>query len=95
MPILELFVLPGSSILATVTKNFFLHRFHFPRGRLCSIVKPVQMQKPMGDVKAKLAGERVPKCAGMPLRCLDADKDFAVLKREHVGRTRLMHKFPM
>ena len=49
----------------------------------------------MGDVEAKLAGERVPKCAGMLLRGLDADKDFAMLKREHVGRTRLMHKFPM
>src|SRR5438128_228969 len=49
----------------------------------------------MGDVEAKLASERLPKCAGLPLRCLDADKDFAVLKREHVGRTRLMHKFPM
>ena len=49
----------------------------------------------MGDVEAKLAGERVPKSAGMPLRRLDADKDFAVLKRQHVGRTRLMHKFSM
>ena len=49
----------------------------------------------MGDVEAKLAGERVPKCAGMLFRGLDADKDFAVLKREHVGRTRLMHEFLM
>jgi hypothetical protein len=43
VPMLELFVLPGSSIPATVTKNFFLHRFHFARGSLRSIVKPVQM----------------------------------------------------
>ena len=49
----------------------------------------------MGDVEAKLSRERIPKCAGMPFRGPDADKDFAVLKREHVGRTRLMHKFPM
>ena len=49
----------------------------------------------MDDVEAKLARERVSKRAGMPLCCLDADKDFAVLKREHVGRARLMHKFPM
>lgn len=49
----------------------------------------------MGDVEAKLAGDRVPECAGMLFRGLDADKDFAVLKREHVCRTRLMHKFAM
>jgi len=49
----------------------------------------------MGDVKAKLARERVPKCSGMPLRCLDADKDFAVLKREHVGGPPLLQKFAM
>ncbi len=46
----------------------------------------------MGDVEPKLPCERVPKCAGMLFRGLDADKDFAVLKREHVGRPRLMHK---
>jgi hypothetical protein len=39
----EFFVLPGSSIPAAVAENFFLRRFHFPRGNLCSIVKPVQM----------------------------------------------------
>jgi len=49
----------------------------------------------MGDVKAKLARERVPKCSGMPFRCLDADKDFAVLKREDVGGPPLMQKFAM
>ena len=49
----------------------------------------------MGDVEAKLARERISKCAGMPFRGLDADKDFAVLKREYVGRTRLMHEFLM
>lgn len=49
----------------------------------------------MGDVEAKLARQRVPKRAGVPLCRLDADKDFAVLKREHVSRTRLIHKFPM
>src|ERR1700756_1225657 len=49
----------------------------------------------MGDVETKLAGEQLSKCAGMPVRGLDADKDFAVLKREHIGRTRLIHEFPM
>jgi hypothetical protein len=43
MPIPRLFVLPGSSILATAAKNFFLIPFHFPRASLRSIVKPVQM----------------------------------------------------
>lgn len=49
----------------------------------------------MDDVEAKLVREGVPKFAGMPPGCLDADKDFAVLKREHVSRARLMHEFSM
>ena len=53
------------------------------------------MQEPVSDVEAKLARERVPKCAGMPLRGLDADEDFTVLKCEHVRRAPLMHKFAM
>ena len=83
------------SRLQRVPKNFFLDPLHFARGSRRSIVKPVQMQKPMGDVDAKLGRQRVPKCAGLLVCCLDADKDFAVFKSQHVGRTHLMHKFPM
>ena len=70
-----------------------LHCFHFPRGCWCSIVKPMQMQECMCDVEAKLSGERIPKRTGLPFRGFDADKDFAVLKREHVGGAALMHEF--
>jgi hypothetical protein len=31
----------------------------------------------------------------MPFRGFDADKDFAVLKREHVSGTGLMHESPV
>jgi hypothetical protein len=49
----------------------------------------------MDDVEAKLACERASEFAGMSLCCLNANKDFAVLKRKHVGRTRLVHEFAM
>ena len=53
----------------------------------------MQMQERMCDVEAKLSGERIPKRTGLPFRGFDADKDFAVLKREHVGGAALMHEF--
>lgn len=76
-------------------KDFFLDPLHFAGGSLRSIVKSVQMQKPMDDIEAKLAREGSPKRASMAFRCLNADKDLTMLKRKDVGRTRLVHEFPM
>jgi hypothetical protein len=49
----------------------------------------------MDDVKVELAHQRIFKCMGMPFCCLDADKNFAVLKRQHVSRSCLPEKLPM
>jgi len=49
----------------------------------------------MDNIEAKLAREQGSEGTGMSLCCLDADEDFAVSKSKHIGRTRLMHKFPM
>src|SRR5436190_358810 len=43
----------------------------------------------------KLAHERVSKHTSVPFCHLDADKNFTVLKRQHVGRTRFPKKLPM
>src|SRR5262245_23095583 len=49
----------------------------------------------MDDVELKLAHQRVSKNTGLPFCCLDADKNLTVLKRQHVGRSRLPKKLPM
>ncbi len=76
-------------------KNFLLGFCHFPRGARRFIVEPVQVQKPMDNVQAKLALERAAKFPGMPFCCLDADKNFAVLKGEHIGRPALTQELPV
>jgi hypothetical protein len=49
----------------------------------------------MDDVKLDLAHQRVSKNTGMPFCCLDADKNFTVLKRQDVGGSRLPEKLAM
>ena len=80
---------------ATGAKNFLLRRFHFVRFARRLIVEPVQMQKPMDDVQLQFSQRRVPKCAGVALRGLDTDKNFAVLKGQYISRPRLSEKLPM
>jgi hypothetical protein len=47
------------------------------------------------DVQLELAVQGIAECSGVAARGLDTDKNFAVLKREHVSRARLSEKFPM
>jgi hypothetical protein len=89
------FVLPGSSIPAAVAQNFFLRSPHFARLSSRSIVESVQMQKAMDDVQLKLVHERVGEHGGVLFGGLDADKDFTVLKRQHVSRSCLTEKLSM
>ena len=49
----------------------------------------------MDDVELQLAHQRISKYMGMPFCCLDADKNFTVLKRQHVSRPRLAEKLAM
>jgi hypothetical protein len=49
----------------------------------------------VNDTQLKLAKKRTPKLAGMPPRRLGADKNFAVLKCDYVGRSGSAQKLPM
>jgi len=49
----------------------------------------------MDDVQLQLAHQRISKYVGMPFCCLDADKNFTVLKRQDVGRSRFAEKLAM
>jgi hypothetical protein len=83
------------SSATAVAQNLFLHLVHFPRAAPRLIVEAMQMKEPMDDIEAKLARGRGTKRAGMPFCCLNADKDFAVLKSQHVSRPSSMHEFSM
>ena len=49
----------------------------------------------MYDVQLKLAEEGIFKQTSVSFGCLNADKNFAMLKRQHVGRPLLTEKLPM
>jgi hypothetical protein len=72
-----------------------LHHLHFSHVGSRSIIEAMQMQKPMDDVQLKLARQRIPECAGVPSRCLGADKNLTVVKRQNVGWSRSMEEFSM
>src|SRR5205814_3843954 len=78
-----------------VGKNSQLNDCHLPRVRLISIVEPVQVEQTVDDVQAQLARESVSESLGIAARSLGADKDFAVLKCDHVGRSRFIHELSM
>jgi hypothetical protein len=72
-----------------------LHPFHPPGVSALAIVETMQMQKAMHDVQSKFAHERISEPASVPSRCFNADKDFAMLKRQHVGRAGLIEESSM
>jgi hypothetical protein len=78
------------SRLQRAAKNFLLHFFHSACARLRPVIESVQMQQAMNNVQPQLSSQRVPKAARLALRCLRADKNFAVLKRQHIGRPWLL-----
>src|SRR4030095_7679563 len=49
----------------------------------------------MDDVELQLAHQRISKYMGLPFCHLDADKNFTVLKRQHVSRSRFAEKLAM
>jgi hypothetical protein len=76
-------------------ENSPLHSLHLTGVSAPAIVETVQMQKAMHNVESKFACERIPEDARVKPRCFNADKDFAMLKRQHVRRSRLIEKLPM
>ena len=49
----------------------------------------------MDDVQLQLAHQRISKYMRMPFCCLDADKNFTMLKRQDIGRSRFAEKLAM
>src|SRR6266568_6958877 len=49
----------------------------------------------MDHVQLELADQGISECARVTARGLDTDKNFAVLKREHVSRPRFFEKLPV
>ena len=49
----------------------------------------------MDDVQLQLAHERIPKYSSVSFGHLSTDKNFTMLKRQHVGRTVLAEKLLM
>jgi hypothetical protein len=76
-------------------ENSFLHPLHLTGVSALAIIETMQMQKAMHDVQSKFARERISERASVPSRCFNADKDFAMLKRQHVRRSRLIEELPM
>jgi hypothetical protein len=72
-----------------------LHLLHLTSVSALSIIETVQVQKAMHDVQSKFACERISEGSSVTSRCFNADKDFAMLKGQHVGRSRLMEELPM
>jgi hypothetical protein len=76
-------------------ENSLLHPLYLAGVNTVTIIKTVQMQKTMDDVQSKFAPERISEDASVTSRCFNADKDFAVLKSQHVRRSRLIEELPM
>jgi len=72
-----------------------LHPLHLTGVNAVAIVETVQMQEAMHDVQSKFACERISERASVPSRCFNANSDFAMLKRQHVRRSRLIKELPM
>src|SRR5437660_423222 len=53
------------------------------------------MKQTVDDVQAQLAGESVSKSSSVAASALRADENFAVLKCDHVGRSRFIHELSM
>ena len=76
-------------------QNSLLHSLHFAPATQRSILEAVQMQKSVDDVQLQLAHQRTAERPCVAARRLDTDKNFAVLKREHVSGPRFSEKLAM
>jgi hypothetical protein len=65
-----------------------LQRVHSSRLRRCLVIEAVQVQETMQQIEFDFALGCGPKSCAVTLRGLRADKYFAVLKRNDIGRAR-------
>lgn len=76
-------------------QNFRLHLLHFPRAASGAIIESVEMKQAMDDVQPHLAYQRISKSARISFGHRNAEKNLAVLERQHVGWPTLMKKLAM
>src|SRR5204863_1331390 len=83
----------ASSLQTThFSKNFPLRDLHCSRARGIAIVEAMQMQQTVDNVQAQLARESISESPGVAASALDTNKNFAVLKRNHVGWSEFIHE---
>jgi hypothetical protein len=74
------------------SKNPLLPSLHPSSTGSRPIIESVQVQEPVDEIKLKLVFECGAKLSRLSSRSFRADENFAVLKRDHVGRARLIEK---
>src|SRR5436190_3298679 len=84
-----------SPIAATGSHDPFLHEFHLPALRERFVIEPREMKQPVDDVETQLVLERSAELPRLSFRRFRADENLTVLKGDHVGRSRLIHKLLM
>jgi len=92
------FKLPGISRIIPLPhgpNEIFLEAFHFRGRNRVLIVKPMEMEKSVSNVQTDLFRNGTAKSPGMTSRCLNADEDFSVLKRDNISRTTKIKKSTM
>jgi hypothetical protein len=72
-----------------------LNLLHLAGVSTLAIVETMQMQKAVHNVQSKFAWERISESASVLSRCFNADKDFAMLKRQYVRWSRLIAELSM
>ena len=76
-------------------QNFRLYLLHLPRAAAGAIIESVEMKQTMDDVQSHLAYQRIPKSARISFGRRHAEKNLAMLERQHIGWPALMKKLPM
>jgi len=76
-------------------QNFRLHLLHFPRAASGAIIESVEMKQTMYDVQPHLAYQRISKSVRISFGRRNAEKNLAVLERQHIGWSGLMKKLSM
>lgn len=76
-------------------QNLRLYPLHFSRAASGAIIEPVEMKQAMDDVPLHLAYQRISKFARISFGRRNAQKNLAMLERQHIGWPALMKKLSM
>lgn len=76
-------------------QNLRLHLLHFPRAVSGAIIEPVEMKQAMDDIQLHLAYQRISKSARISCGRRNAEKNLAMLERQHIGWSAPMKKLSM